>query len=79
MPKKQKLKRVSWKEAVRAFEKAGWVHSRTTASHYILKKEGERNLVSIPAHGGDVGIGLLDRQVKNAGLTVEEFNAYLDE
>jgi predicted RNA binding protein YcfA (HicA-like mRNA interferase family) len=70
-----KLIRVSGKEAVRAFEHAGFVHVRTTGSHFILKKTGCRYHLSIPVHNNDtLGTGLLKSQIDAAGLSIEEFN-----
>ena len=69
-----KVPRVSGTEAVRAFEKAGFSHDRTSGSHYFMKKEGHRYLLSIPIHKGKtVGTGLLKSQIEAAGLTIEEF------
>jgi len=69
---------VSGKEAVAAFEKAGFYLSRISGSHHILKKDGHRHRLSIPVHAGKtVGVGLLKSQIENAGLTVGEFNEFL--
>ncbi|TCP57605.1 putative RNA binding protein YcfA (HicA-like mRNA interferase family) [Tumebacillus sp. BK434] len=66
--------------AVKAFQKAGWVVARIKGSHHILIKPGSPLTLSIPDHGKEtVGLGLLKRQISNAGLTVEEFIALLDE
>ncbi len=70
--------RVSGKEVVAAFEKAGFYLSRISGSHHILKKDGHRFRLSIPVHAGKtVGVGLLKSQIENAGLTVDEFNDLL--
>ncbi len=59
---------------MRTFEKAGFRHERTSGSHYVLKKDGCRYLLSIPMHKGKtVGIGLLKSQIEAAGLTVDSF------
>jgi predicted RNA binding protein YcfA (HicA-like mRNA interferase family) len=72
--------RISGAEAVRAFERAGFRHVRTTGSHYILKKDGHRYTLSIPIHKGKtVGVGLLRSQIDAAGLTVERFIELLNE
>jgi predicted RNA binding protein YcfA (HicA-like mRNA interferase family) len=69
-----KVPRISGADAVRAFEKAGFYHDRTTGSHHILKKDGHRYLLSIPVHKGKtVGVGLLKSQIDAAGLSVEDF------
>jgi predicted RNA binding protein YcfA (HicA-like mRNA interferase family) len=70
--------RITGEDAVRAFTRFGFVHIRTSGSHYILKKQGNPNLLSIPVHKGrTVGTGLLKSQIEAAGLTVDEFNALL--
>jgi predicted RNA binding protein YcfA (HicA-like mRNA interferase family) len=38
------------KDAVKAFEKNGWTLARYIDDHFILKKQGERFLLSIPDH-----------------------------
>jgi len=69
---------ISGAEAVRAFEAVGFQHVRTAGSHYILKKPGNRYLLSIPIHGSKaLGKGLLKSQIFAAGLTMEEFLALL--
>ena len=66
--------RVTGQAAVRAFEKAGFVHVRTKGSHFILKKGGHPYLLSVPVHAGrTVGVGLLKKLIADAGLTVDEF------
>lgn len=68
----------SGQKAVKAFERAGFVHVRTTGSHFILKKEGWPNRLSVPVHPGKtVNRQLLEGQVKDAGLTNEQFIALL--
>ena len=70
--------RVSGKKAVAAFEKPGFYVVRVRGSHHILKKDGHRLRLSIPVHAGEtVGVGLLESQIANAGLTVEQFKELL--
>lgn len=63
---------VSGQEAVRAFEKAGWMAARQRGSHVVLTKPGSIFTLSIPLHD-ELGPGLLRDQIRKAGLTVEEF------
>jgi len=63
---------VSGQEAVRAFEKAGWMAARQRGSHVVLTKPGSIFTLSIPLHN-ELGPGLLRDQIRKAGLTVEEF------
>jgi predicted RNA binding protein YcfA (HicA-like mRNA interferase family) len=66
---------ISGREAVRAFEKAGWVVARRRA-HIILIKSGVPVNLSIPDHK-QLDRGLLRSQIRKAGLTVEEFVTFL--
>jgi predicted RNA binding protein YcfA (HicA-like mRNA interferase family) len=45
-----KLPRISGREAVRAFEKAGWELARQRGSHIVLIKPGSLYTLSIPLH-----------------------------
>lgn len=70
----KELPRISGREAKEAFCRAGFVCVRITGSHFILKKEGCRHLLSVPIHAGqDMGVGLLKKQIKQAGLTLAQF------
>jgi predicted RNA binding protein YcfA (HicA-like mRNA interferase family) len=61
----------------RAFERCGWKRVRVTSGknpHIILEKKGVRATLSIPNHKGkDVKRALLQKQVKLAGLTEQEY------
>ena len=63
---------ISGREAVRAFERAGWQFLRQRGSHTILTKPGERYNVNIPNHR-EVSRGTLLKELKKAGLTPDEF------
>ncbi len=67
-----RLGNISGAEAVRAFEKAGWRRAGQVGSHMVLVKEGHPANLSIPQHR-ELGTGLLLKQIKRAGLTVDEF------
>lgn len=67
---------ISGREAVRAFEKAGWVVAWQKGSHIILIKSGVPVNLSIPNHK-QLDRGLLRSQIRKAGMTVEEFVALL--
>jgi predicted RNA binding protein YcfA (HicA-like mRNA interferase family) len=56
-----KLPRISGREAVRAFEKAGWEVARQRGSHVVLTKPGSIYTLSIPLHR-TLGPGLLRDQ-----------------
>ena len=65
------------KEAVKAFEKDGWNLARYIDDHFILKKQGERFLLSVPDHN-PVKKGTLRRLVRDAGLSVNDYIELLD-
>lgn len=67
-----RLPSVGWKDAVRAFEKAGWKHDRTSGSHYIMVKPNEPGLLSVPLHE-PIKRGTLRSLIRYASLTVDEF------
>jgi predicted RNA binding protein YcfA (HicA-like mRNA interferase family) len=68
-----KLKLCSGAEAVRKFQRAGWSAVRQKGSHVMLTKPGYQWTLSIPQHS-ELGPGLLRKLIRQAGLTVEEFN-----
>lgn len=63
---------ISGREAVRAFERAGWHLLRRESSHVILGKSGVPAVLSIPDHR-TLRRGTLRGLIRTAGLTVEEF------
>jgi len=67
---------ISGDEAIRAFERAGWVVRRQVGSHVTLEKEGEVVTLSVPRHR-ELDRGLLRRLIKDARLGVNEFSALL--
>lgn len=70
--------RISGKQAVKAFKKAGFEIARKSGSHVIMKKDGHPQRLSIPVHGSKIiGEGLLKSQILAAGLTVEQFRELL--
>jgi predicted RNA binding protein YcfA (HicA-like mRNA interferase family) len=68
------LRLCSGAEAVRKFEKAEWKAVRTKGSHVMLAKSGYQWTLSIPQHA-ELGPGLLRKLIRQAGLSVKEFNA----
>jgi len=66
-----RLPRVSGGEARRAFQRAGWVYSRTTGDHMILTMAGRRSL-AIPVYD-DLPLFIVRGLIRTAGLTVDEF------
>ena len=65
------LSNISGKEAVRIFQKFGYILDHQTGSNMILYHES-RPTLSIPNHK-ELAPGLLRGLVRKSGLTVEEF------
>ncbi|MBI3754910.1 MAG: type II toxin-antitoxin system HicA family toxin [Deltaproteobacteria bacterium] len=65
------LSNLSGKEAVRIFQKFGYIFDHQTGSHMILYHES-RPTLSIPNHK-ELAPGLLRGQIRKSGLTVDEF------
>jgi len=61
---------ISGRDAVRAFEKAGWRVDRQTGSHICMVKPGELNTLAVPAHR-EVAKETLRGLIRTAGMTVE--------
>lgn len=69
---------ISGKKAVKAFEKAGWRLVRIGSSrHMIMKKKGMITTLSIPDHK-ELDRGLLRSLIRDAYLSIEEFNKLLE-
>ena len=68
-----KLPVISGKEAIRAFEKAGWyIERRARSRHIVMKKAVSRTTLSIPEHKV-LDRGLLRALIRDAYLPVAEF------
>jgi len=72
-----KLPVVSGKDALRTFERDGWVYKRRRGSHMIMVKPGVRVTLSIPDHK-ELDRGLLRDLISDAGITVQQFIELLD-
>lgn len=71
-----KLPRVSGKEAIHVFQKAGWNVARQRGSHVVLTKSGSIYTLSVPLHP-ILGPGLLRDLLRKADLTTQEFISLL--
>ena len=67
---------ISGAQAVRAFEKTGWVKDRQRGSHLVMLKPGYNVSLSVPQHR-ELAPGTLRALVRAAGMTVDEFVALL--
>ncbi|HHT9131761.1 MAG TPA: type II toxin-antitoxin system HicA family toxin [Candidatus Tripitaka californicus] len=67
-----RLANISGKEAVKAFQKAGWQTIGQVGSHLVMIKPGVKTNLSIPQHK-ELSVGTLRALIRHSGLTVEEF------
>jgi len=67
-----RLANISGKDAVKAFENAGWKRIGQVGSHVVMVKSGLRVNLSVPQHR-ELSIGTLRALIRHAGMTVEEF------
>jgi len=66
------LGNIAGKDAVRAFERAGWSVRGQVGSHKMMTKDGVRANLSVPQHK-ELSLGTLRKLIRSAGLTVDEF------
>jgi predicted RNA binding protein YcfA (HicA-like mRNA interferase family) len=66
------LSNISGKEAVKAFERAGWAVRGQVGSHVMMTKEGVRVNLSVPQHK-ELSVGTLRKLIRVARLGVEEY------
>jgi len=71
-----RLANISGKDAVKAFQRAGWEFSSQVGSHLVLTKYGQRTNLTVPQHK-ELAAGTLRALIRAAGLTVDEFLALL--
>ena len=67
-----RLRNVSGRDAVKAFQRAGWRRLGQVGSHVVMVKPGVRVNLSIPQHK-ELSVGTLRALIRNAGLSVDEF------
>ncbi len=63
------MKALRGKEVVRLLERYGWGVARVHGSHYIMKKEGEPRVITVPVHGNrTLKLGMQKAIIKMAGI-----------
>lgn len=73
-----KLPLATGSEIVKTLRRAGFVFRNQVGSHVILKHPETQATVSVPVHSGrDVPPGTLRRILRDAGLTIQEFQQLL--
>jgi predicted RNA binding protein YcfA (HicA-like mRNA interferase family) len=70
----ERLRLVSGREAVKKLERAGWTLVRRRGSHMMLTHPNYRWTISVPDHR-EIGPGLLRSIIRQAGLSVADFNS----
>ena len=71
------LPRVSGREVVKALRTAGYEQDRQRGSHIIVRQLAyPHRRITVPDHK-EIAKGTLRAIIREAGLTVEEFNALL--
>ncbi len=71
-----RLGNISGKDAVKAFEKAGWQVVGQVGSHVVMTKSGNRANLSVPQHK-ELATGTLRALIRAAAMSVDEFLALL--
>ena len=72
-----KLPAVSAREAVKAFQKVGYLLDHQTGGHIILRhQDPPHRRLTVPNHA-EIAKGTLRSLLRQAGLTVEQFRALL--
>ncbi len=72
----RKLRNVRVAQAIKAFERLGYVVLRTKGSHYILRHPDRGHLV-LPFHHGAIKTGIIMDALKKARISIEQFEDYL--
>ncbi len=68
------LKLCSGAAAVKKLKRVGWMADRQVGSHVMLVKQGYLYTLSVPQHK-ELGVGILKKLLKQAEISIEEFNA----
>ncbi len=71
-----RVPKVSGRQAVATFERAGFEVRRRRGSHIVMVKPGFPETLSVPDHR-QLRPGTLRALIRKAGLTVEEFLSLL--
>ena len=71
-----RLPLISGRQAVSAFERAGFEVRRQRGSHIVMTRPGHPETLSIPDHR-ELKPGVLRALIRKAGLTVERFEDLL--
>jgi predicted RNA binding protein YcfA (HicA-like mRNA interferase family) len=63
---------MNFKKVEKILKKNGWIHIRTSGSHFQFKKVGIDFVATVPNHGAkDLSIGVLKSLEKGTGLSLK--------
>lgn len=68
-----KLPRVSGREIIRALERAGFAHVRTTGDHAFLVNAATGRRAVVPNTPHDCAVGTVANILRQAGLSQDQF------
>lgn len=72
-----RLPRLRGREVIAALRRAGFAVLRVKGSHHFLQHPDGRRTV-VPVHSGEtIGLGLLNKILKDAEVDLEEFETWL--
>jgi len=60
------------KELIKRLEAAGWVQRGVKDSHHIYTHPSKPGHISVPHPKNDLGVGLVNKLLKQSGLKYEE-------
>lgn len=66
-------KNISWKKLVQKFRQLGFVGPYTGGRHFFMKKSNLKIIIPNP-HRGDISKHLIAELLRQAGISVEEWN-----
>ena len=69
---------LSGRQTVAVLQRAGFVVKRQRGSHIIMTRAGSVETLSVPDHH-ELKPGTLRALIRKAGLTVEQFNQFLQQ
>ena len=67
------------KKVIKIIEDKGFILDRVKGSHHIFYNPDTKRRVVVPLHNNDLPIGTLMEIFKQAGISREELNRYIDE
>ena len=68
-----RIRLCSGAKVVQKLQRAGWIIARQKGSHIMMTKSNYQYTLSIPQHK-ELGVGIISKLIKQANLTVDEFN-----